>query len=360
MAITVVADSGNRDLIGRLSRRRAESGVSQAHVARLMQTSQSAVARLESGQHDAQLSTVTRYAEALGLSLNFGEDTGPSAEATADPQPPPRQQPPPPPAWARPGRKPKKSVPVVIPQTRDTPENPESPDPGPVLTWRQRKVLQVIQESVQQRGYPPSLREIGDEVGLASTSSVAYQLSRLQRKGYLHRDISRARSVEVLLPGHPAMSPGPGKSPAGLPGIDVPSQDPVYVPVIGRIAGGAPVPPGESGPEVMPLPRQLVGDGALFVVKITGDSMINAAITDGDWLVVQTGTEARDGDLVVADIDGVPTVRTLKRTEGHTWLLPQHPAYLPTAGDKASILGRVVSVLRNLWARPDGLIEHRG
>jgi repressor LexA len=347
VVVTVVADSGNRDLIGRLSRRRAEAGFSQAHVARLMQTSQSAVARLESGQHDAQLSTVTRYAEALGLSLSFGEDTGPSAEAATDP---------PPPAWATPGRKAKGSVPVVIPETRET---PKKPDPGHVLTWRQRKVLQVIQESVQQRGYPPSMREIGDAVGLTSTSSVAYQLSRLQRKGYLHRDISRARSVEVLLPGHPAMSAGPEKPSVGFLGIDVPSQDPAYVPVIGRIAGGAPVPPGESGQEVMPLPRQLVGDGALFVVKITGDSMINAAITDGDWVVVQTGAEARDGDLVLADIDGVPTVRTLKRTEGHVWLLPNHPAYLPTAGDKVSILGRVVSVLRKLWAETNRSLEHR-
>jgi repressor LexA len=328
----------NRDLIDRLSRRRAESGFSQAHVARLMQTSQSAVARLESGQHDAQLSTVTRYADALGLSLNFGEDTGMPTEAATEPQP---QQPPPPPAEARPGRKPKGSVPVVIAET------PEKPDPDHVLTWRQRKVLQVIRESVQQRGYPPSMREIGEAVGLTSTSSVSYQLSTLQKKGYLHRDISRPRSVEVRLPGRPAMSPDPEPS-ADFPSIDVPSRDPAYVPVIGRIAGGAPMLPGESVQDVMPLPRQLVGEGALFVVKMTGDSMINAAITDGDWVVVQPGSEAGDGEVVVADIDGVPTVRTLKRTEGHVWLLPHHPSYPPTAGDKVSILGRVVSVLRKL------------
>jgi repressor LexA len=339
VAVTTVTDARNRDIIGRLSRRRAESGFSQAHVARLMQTSQSAVARLESGQHDAQLSTVARYAEALGLSLNFGEDTEPSAEAATDPQ---SRPPLPPAAWAGPGHKPKGVGPAVTPQT---PETPDKPEPDHVLTWRQRKVLQVIRESVQQRGYPPSMREIGDAVGLASTSSVSYQLSALQRKGYLHRDIGRARSVEVHLPGHPAMSPGPQTPPAGF---GLPSPDPIYVPVIGRTAARAPMPPGESWPEIVPLPRQLVGDGALFVVQITGDSMINAAITDGDWVVVQPGTEACDGDLVVADIDGVPTVRTLKRTEGHVWLLPHHPAYLPTAGDKISIHGRVVSVLRAL------------
>ena len=333
-----VAD-GNRDLIGRLSRRRA-GGFSQAHVARLMQTSQSAVARLESGLHDAQLSTVTRYADALGLSLDFGEDTGTSAEAATDPQLQPST---PPPAGARPGRKPKGSVPVVIPET------PDKPDPDHVLTWRQRKVLQVIRESVQQRGYPPSMREIGEAVGLTSTSSVSYQLSTLQRKGYLHRDISRPRSVEVRLPGHPAMSPDPEEPSVDFPGIDVPLQDPAYVPVIGRIESGASMPPRESVQDVIPLPRQLVGEGELLVVKMTGDSMINAAITDGDWVVVETVSEARDGNVVVvADIDGLPTVRTLRRTEGHVWLLPHHPSYPPTAGDEGNILGRVVSVLRKL------------
>jgi repressor LexA len=246
---------------------------------------------------------------------------------------------------AGPGRKPKGNVPVVT---------PDKPAPDPVLTWRQRKVLQVIRESVRHRGYPPSMREIGDAVGLTSTSSVAYQLSALQRKGCLHRDIGRARSIEVHTPSHPEMSPGPATPPAGF---GLPSQDPVYVPVIGRTAGSAPMPLGESWPEIVPLPRQLVGDGALFVVQITGDSMINAAITDGDWVVVQPGTEARDGDLVVADIDGVPSVRTLKRTEGHVWLLPHHPAYPPTAGDKISIRGRVVGVLRKILTAKDIKVE---
>ncbi len=131
----------------------------------------------------------------------------------------------------RPGRKPKGSVPVVIPET------PDKPDPNHVLTWRQRKVLQVIRESVQQRGYPPSMREIGEAVGLTSTSSVSYQLSTLQKKGYLHRDVGRPRTVEVRLPGHPAVRPEPSREPAraeeeagDLPGIDIPSQEPAHVP----------------------------------------------------------------------------------------------------------------------------------
>src|SRR5690348_6359622 len=137
----------------------------------------------------------------------------------------------------RPGRKPKGSVPVVIPET------PDKPDPDHVLTWRQRKVLQVIRDSVQKRGYPPSMREIGEAVGLTSTSSVSYQLSTLQRKGYLHRDVGRPRTVEVRLPGHPAVRPeqtanGTAAAEAGeLPGdgMDIASQEATYVPLVGRI-----------------------------------------------------------------------------------------------------------------------------
>src|ERR1700678_3251501 len=127
----------------------------------------------------------------------------------------------------RPGRKPKGSVPVVIPET------PDKPDPDHVLTWRQRKVLQVIRDSVQKRGSPPSMREIGEAVGLTSTSSVSYQLSTLQKKGYLHRDVGRPRTVEVRLPGHPAVRPDRGHEEEpiapGIPGLDIPSQETIYV-----------------------------------------------------------------------------------------------------------------------------------
>src|SRR5712675_1972370 len=158
----------------------------------------------------------------------------------------------------RPGRKPKGSVPVVIPET------PDKPDPDHVLTWRQRKVLQVIRESVQKRGYPPSMREIGEAVGLTSTSSVSYQLSTLQNKGYLHRDVGRPRTVEVRLPGHPAVRPEPGREggeeeeTSEIPGIDIPSQEAAYVPLIGRIAAGGPILAEQYVEDVFPLPRQLV------------------------------------------------------------------------------------------------------
>ena len=188
----------------------------------------------------------------------------------------------------RPGRKPKGSVPVVVPET------PDKPDPNHVLTWRQRKVLQVIRESVQQRGYPPSMREIGEAVGLTSTSSVSYQLSTLQKKGYLHRDVGRPRTVEVRLPGHPAVRPEPSREPSrdeeeagDIPGFDIPSQEAAYVPLVGRIAAGGPILAEQAIEDVFPLPRQLVGEGTLFLLKVAGDSMMNAAITDGDWVVVR-------------------------------------------------------------------------
>src|SRR6202042_521668 len=194
----------------------------------------------------------------------------------------------------RPGRKPKGSVPVVVPDT------PDKPDPDHVLTWRQRKVLQVIRESVQKRGYPPSMREIGEAVGLTSTSSVSYQLSTLQRKGYLHRDVGRPRTVEVRLPGHPAVRPeqsanGSAAESAELPGdgMDIASQEATYVPLVGRIAAGVPITAEQQVEDIFPLPRQLVGEGSLFMLKVAGDSMINAAIADGDWVVIR---QQEDGE----------------------------------------------------------------
>jgi repressor LexA len=248
----------------------------------------------------------------------------------------------------RPGRKPKGSVPVVVPET------PDRPDPDHVLTWRQRKVLQVIRESVQKRGYPPSMREIGEAVGLTSTSSVSYQLSTLQRKGYLHRDVGRPRTVEVRLPGHPAVRPDPDREDAetgDIPGIDIPSQEAIYVPLVGRIAAGGPILAEQSVEDVFPLPRQVVGEGTLFLLKVSGDSMRDAAITDGDWVVVRQQPDAQNGDIVAAMLDGdtpEATVKTFKQSDGHVWLIPHNPAYTPILGDEATILGRVVAVLRRL------------
>ncbi len=240
----------------------------------------------------------------------------------------------------RPGRRPKGSVPAVVADL------PDKPDPDHVLTWRQRKVLQVIRESVQRRGYPPSMREIGEAVGLTSTSSVSYQLSTLQAKGYLRRDAGRPRTVEVRLPGHPAVRPEPDiddDSP-----MDIASQEAAYVPLVGRIAAGGPILAEESIEDIFPLPRQIVGEGNLFLLKVVGDSMINAAIADGDWVVVRQQPVAENGDIVAAMIDGEATVKTFKRSAEHIWLMPHNPAYTPIPGDEAEILGKVTAVLRRV------------
>ena len=163
----------------------------------------------------------------------------------------------------RPGRKPRGSVPAVVADV------PDKPDPDHVLTWRQRKVLQVIRDSVQRRGYPPSMREIGEAVGLTSTSSVSYQLSTLQNKGYLRRDAGRPRTVEVRLPGHPAVRPDSDIDDE-MP-MDITSQEAAYVPLVGRIAAGGPILAEQAIEDIFPLPRQLVGEGTLFLLKVVGE-----------------------------------------------------------------------------------------
>jgi len=239
----------------------------------------------------------------------------------------------------KPGRRPKGSVPVVT-------DLPDKPDPGHVLTWRQRKVLQVIRESVQRRGYPPSMREIGEAVGLTSTSSVSYQLSTLQRKGYLRRDAGRPRTVEVRLPGHPAVRPEQELDEEAP--MDITSQEAAYVPLVGRIAAGGPILAEEAIEDIFPLPRQIVGEGNLFLLKVVGDSMFNAAIADGDWVVVRQQPVAENGDIVAAMLEGEATVKTFKRSADHVWLMPHNPAYTPIPGDEAEILCKGVAVLRRV------------
>lgn len=206
------------------------------------------------------------------------------------------------------------------------------------LTERQRRVIEVIRDSVQRRGYPPSMREIGQAVGLSSTSSVAHQLMALERKGFLRRDPHRPRAYEVR--GMDVVRPVP-ESTTGRPATS-------YVPLIGRIAAGGPILAEQSVEDVFPLPRQLVGDGELFVLKVSGDSMIEAAICDGDWVTVRRQPVAENGDIVAAMIDGEATVKRLKREDGHIWLMPHNAAYEPIPGDSATILGKVVAVLRRL------------
>jgi repressor LexA len=222
-------------------------------------------------------------------------------------------------------------------------EMPDGPSDESGLTARQRKVLEVIRDSVQRRGYPPSMREIGESVGLTSTSSVSHQLRALQRKGFLLRDPNRPRAVVVRMPGSAGVPAEPEsyEESAARPA-------PTYVPLVGRIAAGGPILAEEAVEDVFALPKQLVGEGTHFLLNVSGDSMIEAAIADGDWVVVRQQPVAENGDIVAAMIDGEATVKTFKRRDEKVWLMPHNPAYDPIPGDDATILGRVVAVLRKM------------
>jgi repressor LexA len=212
------------------------------------------------------------------------------------------------------------------------------------LTERQRTILDVIRASVSTRGYPPSIREIGDAVGLTSTSSVAHQLRTLERKGYLRRDPNRPRAVDVRgADDHPQTS----VATTDVAGSDA-LPEPTFVPVLGRIAAGGPILAEEAVEDVFPLPKELVGEGSLFLLKVVGESMVDAAICDGDWVVIRQQNVADNGDIVAAMIDGEATVKTFKRTRGQVWLMPHNPAFDPIPGNEAAVLGKVVTVIRKI------------
>ncbi len=202
------------------------------------------------------------------------------------------------------------------------------------LTPRRRQIVEIIDDSVRRNGYAPSMREIGDAVGLASTSSVSYQLSVLEKAGYLSREARRPRTAAL-------------RAPAGEPGL-------AQVPLVGQVAAGVPILADQHIEDVFPLPRQLVGDGELIMLRVVGDSMIDAAITDGDWVVVRRESDIENGNIVAAMIesdtsaDREATVKTFKKRDGHVWLIPHNPAYVPILGDNATIVGKVVAVLRRI------------
>ncbi|KQO95453.1 LexA repressor [Leifsonia sp. Leaf264] len=213
------------------------------------------------------------------------------------------------------------------------------------MSAKQLSILEVIQRSVSQRGYPPSMREIGDAVGLASLSSVTHQLNQLELSGYLRRDPNRPRALEVLIevPSTSESNPAPDGDGYVSP---APMGDAAMVPMVGRIAAGIPITAEQQIEEVFPLPRQLVGKGELFILKVVGDSMIEAAICDGDWVVVRQQNTAENGEIVAAMLDSEATVKVFRQRDGHTWLLPRNSAYEPIVGDFAEVLGKVVAVLR--------------
>lgn len=220
--------------------------------------------------------------------------------------------------------------------------------PRPALTARQQKILDAIRTEIEQKGYPPSMRQIGDMVGLASLSSVTHQLGRLETMGYIRRDPKLPRAIEVLDENGIGIHGSASSSLPELPNFEVGDEDLVPVPLVGRIAAGGPITAEQSVEDVLALPRQLVGSGKLFMLKVKGDSMIDAAICDGDWVVVREQHTADNGDIVAALLDDEATVKVFRQVDGHTWLMPRNANYEPIMGDRATVMGKVVSVLRSL------------
>lgn len=226
----------------------------------------------------------------------------------------------------------KKSVPdTTITELPDGPANEEG------LTPRQMKILEVIQSALDSQGYPPSMREIGIAAGLSSPSSVKYQLEVLEEKGWIRRDPTRGRALEILPPDSGSES-----------SAEIEMDQMRAVPLVGRIAAGGPILAEQSIEETFPLPASLVGQGELFMLKVVGDSMIDAAICDGDYVVIRAQKTCEKGEIVAAMIDGEATVKTFSRRDGKIWLLPANPNFSPIPGDNAEILGKVTAVLRSV------------
>ncbi|MFT4187259.1 MAG: transcriptional repressor LexA [Aeromicrobium sp.] len=235
--------------------------------------------------------------------------------------------------------------------TSSVSELPDGPPDADGLTVRQRRVLEFLRDEVASRGYPPSMREVGAAVGLHSTSSVSYQLKQLEKMGFIRRDPFRPRAMEIFLPSGQGARPAVGS--ADETAVDETGSGDVmpqaaYVPMVGQIAAGGPILAEERVEEVFPLPASIVGDGTLFLLQVRGESMIDAAICDGDFVVIRQQPVAENGEIVAAMIEGEATVKTLRRSNGQTWLMPANDDYSPIDGTHATILGKVTAVLRKV------------
>lgn len=230
------------------------------------------------------------------------------------------------------------------------PRHAQNADASATLTDRQRKVLDAIRVHVSQRGFAPSFREIGQSAGLKSPSSVKHQLQVLEEKGFIRMNANKGRAIELVEDAHeeqggtatilPFTGPKPEESESVIESRDVP--------LVGRIAAGSPITAEQHIDDVMRLPERLTGTGNLFMLEVHGDSMIDAAICDGDFVVVREQRTAVNGDIVAALLDDEATVKTYRNDHGHLWLIPYNPAYSPIDGTHATIMGKVVTVLRKL------------
>jgi repressor LexA len=211
------------------------------------------------------------------------------------------------------------------------PTSSSKPSAQEELTVRQAKILQVIKDSVDKNGYAPSMREIGLAAGLASPASVKYQLEILAEKGLIKRAQTKGRALEVM----------------EEEGVMAPEKT-RNVPLVGQIAAGIPITADQNIDEIHTLPESLVGKGNIYMLKVKGDSMVDAAICDGDYVVIREQKNAEAGEIVAAMIDGEATVKTFSKKGGHFWLLPANDNYAPIPADNAEILGKVTAVLRSV------------
>ncbi|WP_041289167.1 transcriptional repressor LexA [Kribbella flavida] len=203
------------------------------------------------------------------------------------------------------------------------------------LPERQQRILVAIRDWVVRHGYSPSTRQIGEAVGLRSASSVSRHLASLEEKGFLQRGASMSRQLDVRL----FLQDTASRAVA---------DDSVSVPVVGDIAAGTPISAVEHLDDQLTLPRGLTGRGTVFGLRVRGESMIDAAICDGDIVVVRQQSEAHSGQIVAAMIDDEATVKVYRRRNGHVYLEPRNPDYEVIDGDRAVVLGVVVSVLRSV------------
>ena len=214
------------------------------------------------------------------------------------------------------------------------------------LTERQRRIYDFIKDANDLRGYPPTIREICDATGLNSTSSVSYQLDNLESFGFIKRFPNQPRAMQVI--DVDRASEELSVDNINSPALNNDDDSTAFVPLVGRIAAGVPILAEENIENIMPLPRNVVGYGDLFMLQVVGESMINASICDGDWVVVRQQNTAENGDIVAAMLDGEATVKTFRRTGRDVWLMPHNPLFDPIPGDDAAILGKVVTVMRRV------------